>query len=127
MKILGIDFGEKKIGLAIAEGSLAEPLVVFRPKNHEELFSAISALADDEKIEKIIIGISEGKMAEKSKDFARELAEYVNIPIEFEDEALSTYDAKRLSIEAGMNRKKRRKMEDAFSATLILQSYLDRN
>ena len=125
MKLLGIDFGRKKIGIAIADGPLAEPLIVFRPKSYDKSFSAISALVGDEEIEKVIIGISEGKMADESKKFAKKLAEYINIPIEFEDEVLSTYDAKRLSIEAGINRKKRRRMEDAFSATLILQRYLD--
>ena len=66
MKLLGIDYGEKKIGIAIAEGSLAEPLVVFRPKNRDELFSSIANLASDEEIEKMISAVPDEKT---KKDF----------------------------------------------------------
>ena len=125
MKILGIDYGRKKIGLAVSEGLLAQPLKVLRYKKFnilcEQLEKKIKALG----IEKIVMGISEGTMAEETKEFGRRLQEKLATPVEYQDETLTTKEAQRLSIEAGINRKKRKKMEDAYAAALILQAYLD--
>jgi RNase H-fold protein (predicted Holliday junction resolvase) len=76
-------------------------------------------------VEKIVLGISEGKMGEESREFGRKLEKKLKIPMIFQDETLTTHEAQKLSIEAGMKRKKRKTLEDAFSATLILQAYLD--
>ncbi|MBU0570277.1 Holliday junction resolvase RuvX [Patescibacteria group bacterium] len=116
---------EKKIGLALAEGSLAEPYGVVRFKS-EEAIEKVEQVVKVEQVEQVVLGISEGKMGEESKRFGKKLEEKLKIPVIFQDETLTTHDAQKLSIEAGMRRKKRKKLEDAFSATLILQKYLDR-
>jgi len=121
MNLLGIDFGEKKIGLALATGPLAEPIGVIK---NSKLKSQISKLCQDHGIEKIVIGISEGTMAEKTKKFSQELAEIMGLPIEFQDETLTTNEAIVKMKEAG--KKIKNIYEDSFSAALILQSYLDR-
>ena len=116
MRILGIDYGRSKIGLAIAEGSLAEPWKVIRSADP---VTEIKSLVEKEKFDKIIVGVSESKMGEESKEFARALG------AETSDETLTSQDAQRLSLEAGLSRKKRHGMEDAFAAAIMLQNYLD--
>ena len=118
MRILGIDFGEAKIGLAISEGDLAEPLGIIGVRDWE---SQIRRICQEQKIEKIVVGISEGEMAEKTKKFAVELGKAINLPVELQDETLTTSEAVAKMREIG----KKIKDEDAISAALILQAYLD--
>jgi len=125
-KILAVDYGKKKTGLAIAEGKLASPLLVIRYKSEKELFNRIQRIVDEQKIEKVVVGISEGKMGKQSKDFSLNLGKKLGIPIETCDETLTTKDAQKLAIEAGIQRKKRKNLEDAFAATIMLQGYLDK-
>ena len=127
MNILGIDYGKKKIGLAIASTMLAEAYDVVRYETIEEAIEKIKKVVQVEQVEKVVIGISEGKMAEETKKFVIRLRGEIGKPIVFQDETLSTQTAQTLSREAGINRKKRRQLEDAYSAALILQEYLDRN
>lgn len=127
MKILGVDYGRKKIGLALAEGPLAEPLAVVRGENPQELAKKIGQIVEKEAIDKIVIGISEGEMAKETRAFGEELRGKLNLPLEFFDETLTSQEATRLSVEAGVKRQKRKSFEDAFAATLMLQSYLERS
>ena len=124
-KVLGIDYGIKKIGLAISDGSLAEPHSVIRFESEEEAMEKIEQVVQVEKVEQVITGISEGEMAKETKRFVRKLRKKLILPIFFQDETLTTHQAKELAIKAGIKRKKRRELEDAYSATLILQAYLD--
>lgn len=119
MKILGIDYGRKKIGLAIADGSLSEPLRVIRYSDTGMLSEKLKKIIKENKIEKIVVGVSEGEMGEESKKFAEE------IHAETFDETLSTHVAQELSKEAKVGRKKRKDLEDAFAASVMLQLYLD--
>lgn len=125
MKILGIDYGRRKLGLAISEGYLSEPWKVLRVEHLDEALKKITQIIKDEKIEKVVIGVSEGEMGRESKDFGMNLQQELEIQVDTHDETLSTQDAVRLAIEAGMGRKKRNEMEDAFAASIILQDYLD--
>jgi putative Holliday junction resolvase len=121
MKTLGIDYGKAKVGLAIGEGSLAEPMQVIRYTNIDILEQQIKQVIERENIDKVVVGVSEGEMGEESKKFAKKIG-----AITF-DETLSTQDAQELSRQAGINRKKRKEMEDAYAASIMLQSYLDTN
>ncbi len=112
MRILGIDYGRRKIGLAIAESGLAEPWKVVG-------ISQLENILETEKFDRIVVGISEGEMAEESKRFAEKIG------AETFDETLTTQDAQRLAVESGMSRKKRKGMEDAYAAAIMLQNYLD--
>lgn len=120
MKILGIDYGRKKIGLAIADGSLSEPLRVIRYSDTRILSEKLKKIIKENKIEKIVVGISEGEMGEESKRFAEKIG------AETFDETLSTHNAQELSKEAKVGRKKRKELEDAYAAAVMLQSYLDK-
>jgi putative Holliday junction resolvase len=119
MKTLGVDYGRRKIGLAIADGSLAEPWKVIRYTNVKVLEENIGKIIKEEGIEKVVVGISEGEMGEESKKFAE------SIGAETFDETLSTQDAQQLSREAGISQKRRHEMEDAYAAAILLQNYLD--
>jgi putative transcription antitermination factor YqgF len=118
MNLLGIDFGERKIGLALAIGPLSEPVGIV--SNLKEIVE----ICQKNEVEKIIVGVSEGEMAKKQRKFAQELKALTGLPIELQDETLTTNEAILKMKEAGKRIKKID--EDAFAATLILQSYLDR-
>lgn len=125
MNILGIDYGRSKIGLAIAEGNLADPIKVIKYSDTKILVDQLIKFIEENKIEKVIFGVSEGEMGKESKNFSQNFAKLVKIPVETFDETLSTQDAQRMSREAGIGQKKRHQMEDAYAAAIMLQNYLD--
>ena len=127
MRILGIDYGRRKIGLAFSEGKLAEPLKILRYSDIKILREEIKKTVKEHNIEKIVVGVSEGKMGEESKDFSLSLSISLRIPVKTFDETLTTQEAQRLSIEAGITRSKRKELEDAYAACVMLQSYLEVN
>ena len=125
MKYLGIDYGRAKIGLALGEIFLAEPYSVIRYTNLDVLIKQIDGIIQKEKIVRVVVGVSESKMANQSRDFGDKLNEALNIPVDFQDETLTSHDAQRLAIESGIGRKKRKGLEDSYAATIMLQNYLD--
>ncbi|MEK7168718.1 MAG: Holliday junction resolvase RuvX [Patescibacteria group bacterium] len=126
MKYLGIDYGRKKIGLAISGGKLAEPLQVVRYKDYSKMIDHIKRIIEKQKIEKVVVGISEGEMAEEIKRFVETIRYTLYpVPCEVSDETLSSHDAQQMSIASHMGRKKRKEMEDAFAASIMLQNYID--
>ena len=126
MKILGIDYGRSKIGLAIADGPLAEPMGVIGYTDTKTLEDKLIKVIDENDIEKIVVGVSEGEMAKETEEFIKTIRLTLpSIPCEAFDETLSTQDAQRMSIEAGIAQKKRHEMEDAYAAAVMLQNFLD--
>jgi putative Holliday junction resolvase len=131
MAILGLDVGEKRIGVAFAEGLLAIPLTVIDRRVEETDMELIMALVEEYKAERIVVGVPRlmngdiGTQAEESLSFSGALAEHVDIPVDTWDERLSTVTAERLLIDTGMKRKKRKGKIDAMAAAIILQAYLD--
>jgi len=126
MKILGIDFGQRKIGLAITEGFLAQPLGIVsisNIKNKQSLLlrNKILNICQRQEIEKIVVGLPEGRLATEVKKFASQLGKLTDLPVEFQDETLTSQEAVAKMREIG----KKLKDEDAIAAALILQSYLD--
>lgn len=125
MIILGIDYGRVKVGLALATSKVASPYKVIGYGDGGELREKIKQICEEEKIEKVVVGISEGEMGEESKKFSLGLGTSLGIPVETFDETLSTQDAQVMAREAGIGRKKRKNLEDAYAAAVILQGYLD--
>lgn len=123
--LLGIDYGRSKIGLSFGQGTLAGPLKVIRFSSSNEMFAKLVQVINSDQYQKIIVGVSEGDMAEEIKNFIKALAKHTSVPVEEFDETLTSKDAQELSLQAGVNRKKRKQMEDAYAATLMLQAYLD--
>lgn len=125
MKTLGIDYGRRKVGLAISDGNLAEPLRVLLVNSLEEALEKVMGAIKLQQIEKVVVGISEGEMAEESRAFAKTIRNHSSIAVDTFDETLTSQDAQTLSREAGVGQKKRKGMEDAFAAAIMLQNYLD--
>ena len=127
MKLLGIDYGLKKIGFAIGDtqSKLTEPYKVLLVRPATDVLQIIKNIVEKEDIDSVVVGISEGKMAKDTEMFVKSIVKSIDSPIIFHDETLTTLQAQDLSIQAGIRRKKRKKLEDAYAASLILQSYLD--
>jgi len=131
MAILGLDVGDKRIGVALANGLLAIPLTVLDRAGEEADMEKLLALAREHVAERIVVGLpllmngSIGMQAEKVLAFSRALSEHVDIPVDTWDERLSTVSAERLLLDTGMKREKRKGKRDAMAAAIILQAYLD--
>lgn len=119
MKYLGIDYGEAKIGLAVSDGEIAEPLGTI---SH---ISQIGQICQRNEITKIVIGISENKMAEKTKKFGKELENLTGLPVVYQDETLTSQMAVKKMVESGKAKMRRRIDGHAVAAALILQDWLD--
>lgn len=142
MRLLGIDYGLKKIGLALADSDLAQPLGVVKVgggrwdvgsgKINKFVSGEINKFVSGEirkicqkyRIEKIVIGLPEGKMARRVKKFGQGLSQLTGLLVDFQDETLTSQEAVAKMIEAGKKRKARQEKEDAVAAALILQNYL---
>ena len=138
-RILGVDFGHARIGLALSDESqiIASPLenLVVRNQNPADVFAAFLAKLIKEKgysIEVIVVGLPllmSGKDSQTTADarkFVDELRAKISTPIELFDERLTSVQADRLLIEADFTRKKRASFVDRVSATLLLQGFLDK-
>jgi putative Holliday junction resolvase len=131
MAIIGLDVGDKHIGIALAIGTLAVPVAVIERTEEEEDLERIAALTRDYETELIVIGLphsmdgSIGAQAELVLDFAKSLSNHTDIPIDMCDERLTTVTADRLLQESGAKRKQRKANIDAMAAAVILQAYID--
>ncbi|HUW21300.1 MAG TPA: Holliday junction resolvase RuvX [Candidatus Bathyarchaeia archaeon] len=125
MIYLGIDYGKAKVGLALAEGILAQPLQIL--PNKVNLIGRVVQLCQKYCVNKIVIGLPEGKLEKEVGSFGRQLANKSGLPVEFYPECLTTQEAIVKMIEAGKSKKFRRTREDKIAAAIILQNYLDCN
>ncbi len=133
MRILGLDFGDKSIGLAVSDKLqlTAQGLGRYQPKNKKEDRRFFKDLVAKYDIQEIIIGLplrmngSQGSRVEKTKDFARWLENILNLPIIFWDERLTTKQAYKILGQQKMKHKKKKSLKDQISATIILANYLE--
>lgn len=135
MRILAVDPGEKRIGLAISDegGSIANPLAVINHVARAVDAARVAQAATEQRAGLIIVGQSfdedgnpnlAGRRAQK---FAEALRSQTDIPVEMWDESLTTHDARAARIAMGVSRRKRAGHLDALAATVLLQDYLDSN
>lgn len=117
MKILGVDWGEKRIGLAIADGGFATPYGIISSATE------LIAVVKKERIEEVLLGLPEGKNESRVRRLGRKI-EALGVPVFFRSEVLTSRLAQQKLIEAGKPRKARRNL-DAASAAFLLQEYLD--
>jgi len=130
LRILGLDVGEKRIGVAISDptNTIAQPFVVVERDGGE--FSHISSIVKENDVGEIVVGYpknmdgSAGPMAKKIEEFVGKISELVDVPIVFIDERLSTVEAERVMITADVSRKKRKKSIDKVAAAIILEGRL---
>ena len=125
MKYLGVDWGLNKIGLALSEGEIAGPFTTLNVKSNsfDKAVAKVVAIAREKNIDRVVLGKPEGKMGEIVEKVAVNFKQ-VDLDVTLADETLSTKEAKRVLLQLGMKRKSRRE-DNAMSAAIILQRYLD--
>ena len=133
MRILGLDYGEKRIGVAVCDelGLTAQglPTLIRKTKKHD--LEILSSLIRNYAVERIVIGYpfrldgSEGIQCEKVNRFARLLDKTFSLPVVKWSETLSTKEAEEILISSGVRWQKRKEKVDQLAACLILQNYLD--
>ncbi len=130
MRILALDWGEKRIGVAFSEGFFASPHSVIQRKSKAADYERIANLVDETKAELLVIGLPKslnpdapiGPQARRVLKHSRALAKRLDIPVEMVDESYSTADAAALLQQSG---RKSKVLIDAAAAAVILQAYLD--
>jgi putative Holliday junction resolvase len=133
MKVLGIDWGKVRLGMALSDptGLIASPARTIKRKGNEHDIREILRIVADENVEEIVVGNpldmkgQSGKAANEVADFARKLKEMFNGPVHLVDERFSTHAAERSLIEADVSRERRRELRDSVAAAWILQGFLD--
>jgi putative Holliday junction resolvase len=133
MRILGLDYGSRRIGVAICDelGMTAQGVATIARKNREADLGAIGDLVRRHGVEQIVIGYplrldgSEGIQCEKINRFIRRLEARLSLPVIRWDETLSTKEAEELLRQGGVRWEKRREIVDRVAASIILQGYLD--
>jgi putative Holliday junction resolvase len=135
MRVLGLDLGEARIGVAVsdASGTIASPHgVVQRSGDRVRDHEAIAALVAELGAERVVVGLplsmsgAEGPAAKGAREEAAALAERLDVAVETHDERLTTVAADRAMIAQGMKGKARRKVVDQVAAAVMLQSWLER-
>lgn len=134
MKILGIDYGKARIGLALSDENkkIAFPLALVHAFHHQEkTLDALLAAISKHPIEHIVIGLpllmngKESPMSQEVRSFSLALENKTQLPITLWDERLTSKQVEKQLISQEMKRKKRTEVTDLMAATLILQSFLD--
>ncbi len=123
MKYLGIDYGLKRVGLALSEGELASAWKIIEINGLSDAVTKISTVIKQENIDQVVIGLPEGAMGKAVNNFVS-MMQKQGFNIETTDETLSTRQATHLMIKLGKSKKARRS-NDAIAACEILQNYLD--
>ncbi|HJC06365.1 MAG TPA: Holliday junction resolvase RuvX [Candidatus Enterocloster excrementipullorum] len=136
MRILGLDYGSKTVGVAVCDplgitAQMVETIVREREDKLRRTLARIQALVEEYKIERIVLGYPKnmnntlGERAARTEEFKAALERRTGIPVILWDERLSTAAAERVLIERGVRREHRKETVDQIAAALILQGYLD--
>ena len=136
MRIIGLDYGTKTVGVAVSDalGLTAQGVETITRKEENKLrqtLARIEAIIEEYEVTKIVVGLPKnmnntlGERAEACKDFADKLERRTGIPVVMLDERLSTVSAEHVLIESGVRRENRKAVIDKIAACVILQSYLD--
>ena len=134
MRVLGIDLGRKRIGVAVSDrsGTIASPLTVMaRGRSQREDHTAIAALVREEEATMVVVGLplnmdgTEGASARSARLEVERMATVVGVPVVLHDERRTTVQADRVLMERHVGARERRSEVDKVAAAFILQSWLD--
>ena len=133
MRVLAIDHGTKRMGIAVSDpsGMIALPLEFIPAEPVNALLSRLKTLIHEKEVELILVGMprsmdgSYGPAAEKVQEFLAVLQEAIAIPIKTWDERLTSTQANRMLLQTDMRRKERKQKVDQAAAAILLQSFLD--
>jgi putative Holliday junction resolvase len=131
-RVLGIDVGSVRIGLAVSDETqtLASPLATL-PNDPRTMWPRLAREVQEREVARVVIGLprrldgSEGEAAELARRFAADVERRTAVVVEFWDERFTTAVAERSLIESGVRRRRRREVIDAVAASVLLQSWLD--
>lgn len=137
MRIMGLDFGSKTVGVAVSDSLLliAQGVEIIRRKDENKLrqtLARIEELIVEYEVEEIVLGLpknmnaTEGVRVELTNEFKEKLERRTGLPVVMWDERLTTVAADKIMMESGVRRENRKEYVDKIAATLILQGYLDR-
>ena len=135
MKYLGLDLGSRTLGVSVSDktGLIATSYTVIRHnEEYDRLLNEVGKIIETESISKIVLGFPKnmnntiGPKGELSLEFKKKLEERFNIEVSLQDERLTTKQAEDMLISNNTRRDKRKKVIDKLAATIILQSYLDK-
>lgn len=133
MRILALDYGTHRIGVAISDETctIAQPLETIEATPFAKFLQRLKQLISEKEVSLIIVGMprnmdgSYGESANKVREFVNVLKDAIAIPVKTWDERLTTVQAQKYMINAGMRRSDRKKSVDKTAAAILLQSYLD--
>ncbi len=136
MRIMGLDFGSKTVGVAVSDPLFitAQGVEIVRRKSSNKLrqtLARIEELVAEYEVERIVLGYpknmnnTEGERCEKTKEFQEMLERRTGLPVVLVDERLTTVMADQVMMESGVRRENRKEFVDKIAATFILQTYLD--
>ena len=137
MRIMGLDFGAATVGVAISDPLLLTAQGIETIRREQELqlrktYRRIEELVKEYEVDRIVVGLpkhlnnSIGERAKKAEEFAEALARRTGLPVEMQDERLTTVEAHRILDAGGAGLEKKKAVVDKLAAVLILQNYLDR-
>lgn len=136
MRILGLDYGSRTVGVAITDplGYTAQMLETVTRKEENKLrrtYARIEEICKVYGVERVIVGLplnmndTEGERAALARNFGANVARRTGLPVEFVDERLTTVEAEEILIEGGVRRENRKAIIDQMAASLILRTYLE--
>ncbi len=132
-RILGIDYGSKRIGLAITDPnrSIASPFMTLAISNLDELIAELARIIDAESVTEIVVGLPIGlkggytKQTEKTEQFADIILDKIGLPVSYFDERLTSVQAERLLQTEGKKPSREKGLVDETAAAIMLQAFLD--
>ena len=135
MRLMGIDFGDARVGIALSDPLciMSQGYKTIKNDGTDALFLEIQEIIKEKEVTKIVIGLpknmdnSEGFRSEATKEFAEKLKSFTDVEIDFCDERLTTVSAHGFLSEMNVRGQKRKNAVDTLSAALILETYMKRN
>jgi putative holliday junction resolvase len=132
MSLLGLDFGERRIGVALAEtgGTTARPLTIIVRESRDRDLARLKQIVEGFGVEVVVVGLplnmdgTSGQAVRRARRFANQVQHQLGLRVELWDERLTTWEADQQMLEAGLTPERRRELRDAVAAALILQDYL---
>jgi putative Holliday junction resolvase len=133
MRILGLDLGERRVGVAVSDpgGIMASPLLQFQPKGRRDLVATVARLVEEQGAQRVVVGMplladgTHGAQARRTDAVVEALQAVLAVPVAVWDERFSTAEAEAALRAADLSPKRRKERRDKVAATLILQAYLD--
>jgi putative holliday junction resolvase len=136
VRLLGVDFGALRIGLAVSEGRVAVPLIIVEHENRERDLERVAAIARERLVAAVVVGLpvlesgEEGEQARRTRRFGDALARRLDVPVVYQDERFSSVRAEDAVADAdlkpaGATRRGGKRHIDDLAAAVILQAYLD--